>query len=96
VVDHIDDSRLNHLYRIGVDEISYKRGRKFLTIVADHDTGNVIWVGKQRSKAASEEFFTALGRSAPRRSRRSASTKSTVRSSVCCAGTATGFGAPGN
>src|SRR5205814_3071844 len=50
----------DHLYRIGVDEISYKRGRRFLTIVADHDTGNVVWVGKQRSKAAFEEFFTAL------------------------------------
>jgi transposase len=61
VVDHIDDARLDHLYRIGVDEISYKRGRKFLTIVADHDTGNVVWVGKQRSKTAFEEFFTALG-----------------------------------
>jgi transposase len=61
VVDHIDDARLDNLYRIGVDEISYKRGRKFLTIVADHDTGNVVWVGKQRSKTAFEEFFTALG-----------------------------------
>jgi hypothetical protein len=49
------------LYRIGVDEISYKRGRKFLTIVADHDTGNVVWVGKERSKAAFEDFFAALG-----------------------------------
>jgi hypothetical protein len=61
VADHIDDARLDHLYRIGVDEISYKRGRKFLTIVADHDTGNVVWVGKERSKAAFEDFFTALG-----------------------------------
>jgi transposase len=61
VVDRIDDSRLDDLYRIGVEEISYKRGRKFLTIVADHDTGNVVWVGKQRSNTAFEEFFTALG-----------------------------------
>jgi transposase len=53
VVDHIDDSRLNHLYRIGVDEISYKRGHRFLTIVADHDTGNVVWVGKQASRSCS-------------------------------------------
>jgi transposase len=59
--DHIDDARLDDLYRIGVDEISYKRGHEFLTIVADHDTGNVVWVGKQRSKAAFEEFITALG-----------------------------------
>jgi transposase len=61
VIDHVDDSRLDNLYRIGVDEISYKRGHKFLTIVADHDTGNVVWVGKERSKAAFEDFFTALG-----------------------------------
>ena len=61
VADHIDDARLDRLYRIGVDEISYKRGHKFLTIVADHDTGNVVWVGKERSKAAFEDFFTALG-----------------------------------
>jgi transposase len=61
VVDHIDDARLDQLYRIGVDEISDKRGHKFLTIVADHDTGNVVWVGKERSKAAFEEFFAALG-----------------------------------
>jgi transposase len=61
VADHLDDARLDQLYRIGVDEISYKRGHKFLTIVADHDTGNVVWVGKERSKAAFEEFFTALG-----------------------------------
>lgn len=60
VADHLDDARLDQLYRIGVDEISYKRGRKFLTIVADHDTGNVVWVGEERSKAAFEEFFAAL------------------------------------
>jgi transposase len=29
--------------------------------VADHDTGNVVWVGKERSKAAFEDFFAALG-----------------------------------
>jgi hypothetical protein len=37
--------RLDDLYRIGVDEISYKRGRKFLTIVADHYSGHVVSVG---------------------------------------------------
>jgi transposase len=57
----IDDARLDQLYNIGVDEISYKRGHRFLTIVADHDTGNVVRVGKERSKAAFEEFFAALG-----------------------------------
>src|SRR5436309_15747443 len=31
VADHIDDARLDGLHRIGVDEISYKRGHRYLT-----------------------------------------------------------------
>lgn len=61
VADHIDDRRLDGLYRIGVDEISYRRGHKYLTIVADHDTGNVVWVGNDRTRESFEGFFTALG-----------------------------------
>jgi transposase len=61
VAERIDQSRLDQLYRIGVDEISYRRGHKFLTIVADHDTGQVVWVGKDRTKAAFGGFFDALG-----------------------------------
>jgi transposase len=61
VDEHIDDARLDHLYRIGVDEISYKRGHHYLTIVADHDTGNVVWAVKGHTKAAMESFFDALG-----------------------------------
>jgi transposase len=61
VEEHLDDSRLDNLYRIGVDEISYKRGHYYLTVVADHDGGNVVWVGTSRSQAAFEEFFDILG-----------------------------------
>ena len=46
---HLDTDRLDGLYRIGVDEIAYK-GRKFLTVVVDHDTGRVIWIGEGRSQ----------------------------------------------
>ncbi len=52
VVEHIDDTRLDGLLRIGVDEVSYKRGHRYLTIVADHDSGRVVWVGKDRNKQA--------------------------------------------
>lgn len=61
VAAHIDDTRLDGLYRIGVDEISYRRGHRYLTIVADHDTGHVVWVGKERNQRTFEEFFDALG-----------------------------------
>lgn len=61
VVEHIDDTRLENLYRIGVDEVSYRRGHWYLTIVADHDSGRVVWVGKTKRGAALEEFYDALG-----------------------------------
>jgi hypothetical protein len=41
-------------------------GHRYLTIVTDHDTGRVVWVGKGRSQATFEEFFDALGDRADR------------------------------
>lgn len=61
VADHLDDDRLDRLYRIGVDEISYKRGHRYLTVVANHDTGRVVWVATGRTRQAFEAFFDALG-----------------------------------
>jgi transposase len=61
VEEHLDDSRLDGLFNLGVDEISYKRGYQYLTIVADHDTGRVVWVAKGRNRAALNSFFEALG-----------------------------------
>jgi transposase len=56
--------RLDGLRRIGVDEISYRRGHRYLTVVVDHDTGRLVWIGKGRSKATLAQFFQLLG---PRR-----------------------------
>lgn len=49
------------LRRIGIDEISYKRNYKYLTIVVDHDTGRLVWVAIGRDKATVQAFFDALG-----------------------------------
>jgi transposase len=61
VADHIDESRLEGLYRIGVDEIAYRRGHQYLTVVADHDSGRVVWIAKGKRRAAFEGFYQALG-----------------------------------
>ena len=62
VADHIDDARVNNVYRIGVDEVSYRNGHRYLTVVADHDReGAVIWVGEGKSGATLGQFFDALG-----------------------------------
>lgn len=38
--------RFAGLARIGIDEISYKRGHRYLTVVVDHDTGRLVWAAR--------------------------------------------------
>ena len=52
---------LDGLRRIGVDEISYRKGSKYLTVVVDHDTGRLVWAGEGADKAALSTFFARLG-----------------------------------
>jgi transposase len=63
VVADIDErvDRFAGLRRIGVDEISYKRGHRYLTVVVDHDTGRLVWAGAGRDEATLDGFFTLLG-----------------------------------
>lgn len=53
--------RFAGLSRIGIDEISYKRNHKYLTIVVDHDTGRLVWAAPGRDTATLQRFFDALG-----------------------------------
>jgi transposase len=53
--------RLAGLTRIGIDEISYRKGHKYLVIVVDHDTGRLVWAAPGRDKATVRAFFDALG-----------------------------------
>ena len=53
--------RFDGLRRIGIDEISYKKGHKYLMVVVDHDTKNLIWAAPGRSKDTLREFFDLLG-----------------------------------
>jgi transposase len=53
--------RLDGLTRIGIDEISYKRGHRFLTVVVDHDTGRLVWAAEGRDRATLRGFFDQLG-----------------------------------
>jgi transposase len=61
VADHLDDTRLDNLYRLGVDEIAYKHGHHYLTVIANHDNGRVVWVSKGRNHSVLHGFFDALG-----------------------------------
>lgn len=61
VADELDDSRLDELYDIGVDEVAYRRQHEYLTLVADHDSGTIVWAGEGRDAAALTRFFDDLG-----------------------------------
>jgi len=53
--------RFEGLARVGIDEISYKRGHRYLTVVVDHDTGRLVWAAPGRDDATLHRFFDALG-----------------------------------
>jgi transposase len=62
VADHIDDSRLEDLYRIGIDEVSYRKGHRYLTVVADHDKdGAVVWAKEGNNAETLRAFYAELG-----------------------------------
>ena len=53
--------RLAGLRRIGIDEISYRKGQRYLLCVVDHDTGRLVWAGKGRNATTLRGFFDLLG-----------------------------------
>ena len=58
---HSRENPLADLEEIGIDEISYKKGHKYLTIVVDHRRNRLVYAAEGRDRAAVEGFFQALG-----------------------------------
>jgi transposase len=52
---------LNGLRKIGIDEVSFRRGQRYLTVVVNHETARVVWVQEGRDEATLERFFDRLG-----------------------------------
>lgn len=61
VAGAIDADRLEGLFAIGIDEISWRRGHRYLTLVTNHATGKVIWGGEGKGRKTAEGFFDELG-----------------------------------
>jgi transposase len=59
--------RLRGLHRIGIDEVSWKGGHHYLTVVSCHDRGRVVWVGRGERATALGRFFDELGPAGCRR-----------------------------
>ena len=67
-VEHVVSWGLEHrtlgqIDAIGVDEIQFAKGHKYLTLVYQIDLGiiRLLWVGKERTIESFQGFFTAMG-----------------------------------
>lgn len=60
----LKNRKLKNIRSIGVDEIQYSKGHKYLTLVYQIDEGliRLLWVGKDRTVEAFEGFFSLLGK----------------------------------
>jgi transposase len=58
---------LDDLRAICVDETSYKRGHRYITVVTDLERNRVVWVGEGKSAETLAKFFAELG---PERARK--------------------------
>jgi transposase len=50
-----------NLERLGFDEISVRKGQKYLTVVVDHHSGRLVWAAPGRDRKTVEKFLDLLG-----------------------------------
>ena len=61
VADGLDPTRLDGLVNIGVDEVSWRRHHRYLTLVADHTGKKIVWGAPGKDTATLDTFFAELG-----------------------------------
>jgi len=61
VADELDPGRLDNLFEIGVDEISWRKHHRYLTLVTDHARRKVVWGAPGKDTATLDGFFDELG-----------------------------------
>jgi len=59
--DELDPDRLEGLFEIGIDEVSWRKQHRYLTLVTDHHRGQVVWGAEGASAATADAFFDELG-----------------------------------
>jgi len=60
----LEHRTLESIRAIGVDEIQYAKGHQYLTLVyqIDSEFTRLLWVGKERTSASFQGFFTVIGK----------------------------------
>ena len=54
--------RLDNLVYIGIDETSYKKGHKYITVIVNHVTNTVVWAAQGHGKTVLESFYRQLSK----------------------------------
>jgi transposase len=52
--------RLGDLFEISIDEVAWRKGHRYLTLIGDHRNSCVVWGTEGKGQAAADEFFAAL------------------------------------
>ena len=52
--------RLAELFELSLDEVAWRKGHRYLTLVGDHRRGCVAWGTEGKGQAAADQFFDAL------------------------------------
>jgi len=58
--DELDGDRLEGLFDIGIDEVSWRKQHRYLTLVVDHQRRCVVWGTEGAGAQAADRFFAAL------------------------------------
>jgi transposase len=62
VVDRLGPKdRLDGLEIIGIDEFSFRKRHKYLTVVCDHQRHRIVWAAEGMTTATAMKFFAELG-----------------------------------
>jgi transposase len=59
--DELDQDRLENLFEIGIDEVSWRKQHRYLTLVADHLRGQIVWGAEGRDAQTASRFFNEIG-----------------------------------
>jgi transposase len=59
--EHLSEKdRLTGLFEISIDEVAWRKGHRYLTLVGDHRRRCVVWGCEGKGQAAADEFFREL------------------------------------
>ena len=58
--EFLDEDRLNDLFEVSIDEVAWRKGHRYLTLIADHRRRCVVWGTEGKGQAAADAFFAEL------------------------------------